>query len=150
MTKLALADLSLLIVDDQADMLRLLRGILISFGITRIMDARDGEEALILLRHKHPTFVITDWEMEPMDGFTFVHHVRNRRNGADAQVPVVMMSANAEPVRIQAARKLGVAQFVLKPIVPNHLRQRMQWVLDNPIRYVEVGDQWLPREAPSR
>jgi|SRR6266481_4388333 len=139
-----LGDLRVLIVDDQPDMLRLLRGVLMSFGVAGVEEARDGEEALFLLRSRHPNFIITDWEMEPMDGYTFVFHVRDLRHGPDATVPIIMMSAHAEPTRITAARKLGVAQFVLKPIVPNHLLQRMTWVLEHPIRYVQQDEHFVP------
>jgi CheY-like chemotaxis protein len=145
---LGLTELKVLIVDDQTDMLRLLKGILLSFGVRQVEEARDGEEALFLLRHRHPGFVITDWEMEPMDGYTFAFHTRNIRHGEDAMVPIIMMSAHAEPTRIKAARKLGVAQFILKPIVPHHLKQRMMWVLEHPIRYVQQGEQYVPVEEP--
>ena len=114
--------------------------------VNEVIVARDGEEALFLLRHRDPNFIITDWEMEPMDGYTFAYHTRNVRHGEDATVPIIMMSAHAEPTRIKAARKLGVAQFILKPIVPHHLHQRMVWVLEHPIRYVQQGEQFVPAE----
>ncbi len=120
--------------------------ILLTFGVKEIKEARDGEGALLMLRRWHPNFVITDWEMTPMDGYTFAFHARNLRHGADAKVPIIMMSTLAEPTRIKAARKLGVAQFILKPIVPHNLKQRMAWVLEHPIRYVQKDEQWVPAE----
>ena len=141
-----ISELRVLIVDDAPDMLRLLRGMLSSLGITRIEDARDGREALMMVRRFHPTFLVVDWEMEPMDGYTLVHHLRGTKSGPDAKVPVIMMSTNAEPARIMAARKLGVSHFILKPVVPARLADRMQWALDHPIDYVEVDEQWVPRE----
>ena len=146
MAKANLSELRVLIVDDAPDMLRLLRGMLSSLGISRIEDARDGQEALMMVRRFHPDFLLVDWEMEPMDGYTLVHHLRGVKSGADARAAVIMMSANAEPARIMAARKLGVSHFILKPVVPGRLAERMQWALDHPIDYVEIDEQWVPRE----
>ncbi len=142
--KLGIGDLRLLIVDDDQPMLRLLRGMAQSYGITRIEEARSGEEALIMARNFRPNFLLVDWEMTPMDGFTFVHHMRHARNGDQARVPVIMMSAKLEPTRMQAARNIGVGYFIIKPIIPNNLLQRMQWLLNHPVPMELVDDQWAP------
>jgi two-component system, chemotaxis family, chemotaxis protein CheY len=140
--KLGVTDLRLLIVEDELPMLRLLKGMAQAFGISRIEEARSGEEGLIIARNFRPNFLLVDWEMSPMDGFTFVHHMRNARNGDSARVPVIMMSAKMEHARIEAARKIGVGYFIIKPIIPNNLLQRMQWLLAHPVPMELVDDQW--------
>ena len=105
--------------------------------------------AIVKFKAKRPytlAFLLVDWEMAPMDGYTLVHHLRGVKSGVDARAAVIMMSANAEPARIMAARKLGVSHFILKPVVPHRLAERMQWALDHPIDYVEIDEQWVPRE----
>ncbi len=146
----AFTDLRVLVVDDAPDMVRLIHNMLRSFGISKVEDARDGQEALMMAKRFRPGFMIVDWEMEPMDGYTLVHHLRSESSGLIAKVPVIMMSANGEPARIQAARRIGVSHFILKPIVPNRLAERIQWALDHPVDLVLEGDQWLPREFAGR
>jgi len=128
-------------------MLKLARGMLQSFGINKIEDARDGQESLVVMRRFRPTFMLVDWEMSPMDGFSLIYHIRHATN-ADAQVPVIIMSGSMPPLRVQAARKVGVSHFILKPIVPNNLRQRIEWAITHPIRFSRVGEQWLPDLPP--
>src|SRR5262249_32809670 len=72
------SDLSMpvLIVDDYATMIRILRNLLGQIGFDNIDDASDGLDALTKLRSRKYGLVISDWNMEPMTGYDLLCEVR--------------------------------------------------------------------------
>jgi CheY-like chemotaxis protein len=83
---------TVLIVDDEPDILRLFRRMLSSSGADyRVLRARDGQEALNLIHKHHPDAVLLDLIMPDMDGFRLLEIV-----GGDpdlCRIPVVVISA---------------------------------------------------------
>ncbi len=64
-------DLSMpvLVVDDYATMIRIMRNLLKQLGFEQVDDANDGPAALAKLRARKYGLVISDWNMEPMTGY---------------------------------------------------------------------------------
>jgi CheY-like chemotaxis protein len=72
-------DLHILVADDH-DFTRMMeKRALTDLGITRITEARDGEEALKLARANRPDVVISDLNMPGMDGMTFIGHLASEK-----------------------------------------------------------------------
>jgi CheY-like chemotaxis protein len=71
-------DLSMpvLVVDDYSTMIRIIRNLLKQLGFDNIDDASDGSAALNKMRGKKYGLVISDWNMEPMTGYTLHHDHR--------------------------------------------------------------------------
>ncbi|MGC2087695.1 MAG: response regulator, partial [Bradyrhizobium sp.] len=71
-------DLSMpvLVVDDYATMIRILKNLLKQIGFENIDDASDGSMALNKMRAKKYGLVISDWNMEPMTGYDLLREVR--------------------------------------------------------------------------
>ena len=67
-----LKDLRILLVDDNGSMRLLLRTMLNTFGVTYLRQARDGTDGLTELQVYDIDLVISDWEMEPMNGREFI------------------------------------------------------------------------------
>ncbi|MBT7487276.1 MAG: response regulator, partial [Rhodospirillales bacterium] len=88
-----LEDLRVLLVDDNELTRRMMERVLRAFGITQICHASDGEEALETARlYFRPNVIITDWDMKPMNGLTFVSELRMTQPSS-VNIPVVMVSA---------------------------------------------------------
>lgn len=81
----------ILIVDDESDILFILRVVLESAGY-EVVQALDGQEALDAIPRAHPDLVITDLMMPVMDGRELIR--RLRENPSTASIPVMMVSAN--------------------------------------------------------
>jgi CheY-like chemotaxis protein len=102
----------LLVVDDEEIIHRLLREGLQRHGITDVLFARDGIEALDAMESADPPVdtVILDHRMPKMDGLTVAGHMRERWPGAD----IIFFTADLEAA--EKARDLGLFEVLVKPV----------------------------------
>ena len=100
----------ILIVDDEPDVLLLLRITLEAAGFETGM-AADGDDALQRLGKERFDAVILDLMMPVLDGFG----VLDRLKGDPDAPPVVVLTANASPPNKERAMSLGAAEFFSKP-----------------------------------
>lgn len=102
----------LLVVDDEEIIHRLLREGLQRHGITDVLFARDGIEALEALEASDPAVnaVILDHRMPKMDGLTVAGHISDRWPDID----VIFFTADLEAA--EKARGLGLFEVLVKPV----------------------------------
>ncbi len=110
------AALSVLVVDDNAQMRGILHSMLRAFGVARVALAVDGSDALAKLARERFDIAVCDWLMAPMDGHDFVRAVRAAADPAVRDMPIVMLTAQAGMREVLAARDAGVTEYLLKPI----------------------------------
>jgi threonine synthase len=79
------------IVDDNADVRRLIRRILQSQGSYQLFEAVNGREAIELVRREHPNLLILDLMMPEMDGFTVMEELKKTPD--TAEIPVIVVTA---------------------------------------------------------
>jgi len=104
----------LLVVEDIPDILKLLDATL-KFKGYRVLTARNGEEALEVIKKEHPLMVITDILMPKMDGFSLVHTLRI--HSETRNIPVIFLSATyIAPEDKTFALNIGATRFIEKPI----------------------------------
>lgn len=104
----------LLIVEDDPDILELLDTTL-TFRGYRVITARNGKEALEVVKKQHPAIVIADIMMPTLDGFGLVHRLRINRDTRD--IPVVFITATyVAPEDKEFALNIGATRFIEKPI----------------------------------
>ena len=113
----------ILVVDDYATMIRILRNLLGQIGFENIDDASDGSGALTKLRSRKYGLVISDWNMEPMTGFELLQKVRSEPARTD--VPFIMVTAESKTDNVVAARKAGVNNYIVKPFNAAMLKAKM-------------------------
>ena len=99
----------ILVVDDDRDTRELLRAVLERNGWV-VQEACDGAEALEAVRRSPPAFILLDLTMPVMDGFAFLHRLRDIPGHAD--IPVVVLSAR--DMSLAEREQLGDARRVLK------------------------------------
>jgi len=116
----------ILVVDDYATMIRILRNLLKQLGFENVDDASDGTEALELLRQKKYSLVISDWNMEPMTGYELLKHVRARDD--TARLPFIMVTAESKTENVIAAKKAGVNNYIVKPFNAQTLKGKIDAV----------------------
>jgi two-component system KDP operon response regulator KdpE len=112
-----------LIVDDEAQILRVLRQILSAQGYA-IRTAEDGLEGLEVFEEWRPDLVVTDLQMPGMDGLAFCRELRKR-----SDVPVVVLSVRDEEKVIVEALDAGADDYVTKPFGTNELLARLRSAL---------------------
>lgn len=116
-----------LIVDDDETARLLLRELLIADGLG-VIEAADGPGALRKFEAHRPDLVLLDIDMPGMDGLTACTQMRELRP-ADA-VPIVMVSGHQDAATINEAYARGVADFVLKPVNPALLSNRIRGLIN--------------------
>ena len=108
-----LKSLTVLIVDDDEFTLDLSRELLSRF-VKVVITANNGEEGLEAYRNHTPDLVITDIQMPIMDGLEMIREIRSFDN--HKQVPIFLMTGFDHPDYLKHAIKLGVHEYVLKPL----------------------------------
>lgn len=125
-------DRTVLVVEDSFSMRQLLRSLLRQFGFAEILEAADGSDALRRLAEERVDVVVSDWMMEPTDGFGFLTALRQHPDPMVRGLPVVMLTALANEDRVVAARDAGVTEYLIKPVSAAKLEQRLFSVLAKP------------------
>lgn len=118
-----LGQFTALVVDDN-DFIRLeMKKNLIYLGLKEVFEAANGMDALQLLEKK-PDIIICDINMEPLNGFEFVKHVRALAPPA-CDVPVIFLTGEAKEQQVQEAKNLAVNAYLLKPVTLDNLKSKL-------------------------
>ena len=107
--------LLVVLVEDDPDLAAVTQALLQHEGL-RVLVARDGLEGLELIEKVHPQVVVTDLVMPVLDGLELIRRLAAR---PAPQAPVIAVSAVG--ARLRAARELGAAEVLLKPVAPEEL-----------------------------
>lgn len=116
-----------LIVDDYATMLRIVKNLLKQIGFENVDEATDGGAALQMMKLKKYGLVISDWNMQPVTGIEFLRNVR-----ADADLkgtPFIMVTAESKTDNVIEARNAGVSNYIVKPFSSEILKGKIESVL---------------------
>jgi two-component system chemotaxis response regulator CheY len=119
-----------LVVDDHATMVRIIRNLLEQIGFTNVDDASDAATALAKMHARRYGLVISDWNMHPATGFDLLRQVRT--NPALGTTPFIIMTATATTETVIAARKAGASNYIVKPFSAQTLKSRIEAVLTTP------------------
>lgn len=136
--------LSVLVVDDNVFMRRVVRGLLAHIGVKDIVEAGDGIAALEIIRSATPDVVILDWEMPLLNGPELVRLVRSPGVFPTPDIPIIMLTSHGERWRIVESVKLGVNEFLCKPVSAKALFDRLVSILLKPRQSVRVGNYYGP------
>jgi CheY-like chemotaxis protein len=136
--------LGVLVVDDNAFMRNVVRGLLATIGVKKLFEASDGIAALELIRSATPDVVILDWEMPLLNGPELVRIVRSPGVFPTPDIPIIMLTAHGERWRIAEAVKIGVNEFLCKPVSAKTLLERLISIVLKPRASVQVGSYYGP------
>lgn len=140
-----LAKVHVLIVDDDAEMLQLLRGLLARLGFVHITSATDGSEAISLLKDKRQMrerevdLIITDWNMTPVSGIELLRFVRTSPESFNPYLPIIMLSGRGDWADVERARDAGFSEYLIKPFSAKALCDRVVLCVENPRAFVSTA-----------
>lgn len=120
--------MKILVVDDFSTMRRIVKNILKQLGFENIEEAEDGGQAYQKVREGGFGFVITDWNMPNVDGLAFLQSVRNDPDHKD--LPILMVTAEAEKEKVVTAVQAGVDNYIVKPFTAEVLKEKMDKILE--------------------
>ncbi len=116
----------ILVIDDDPDLLVLLSKMLARIG-ANTQTAETGAEGLNLLKGEHFDLLILDLMLPDIDGYDVL--ARIREDSAFDNMPILIMSARADPEAISKGLALGADGYLTKPYLPNTLTSRVRALL---------------------
>lgn len=116
----------ILVVDDEADILELIRYNLAKEGY-RVTCVPNGEEAIRKVRDDEPDLIVLDLMLPGADGLQICRQLKSRQN--TSHVPILILTAKAEDADIVSGLELGADDYVTKPFSPRVLLARVRAVL---------------------
>ncbi|WP_339872817.1 response regulator [uncultured Brevundimonas sp.] len=119
----AAKDLKTLIVDDQRSVRAMIRSCLQGIGITQVIEAEDGVQALDLLSTSPRHLIISDLNMPHLDGLGLLRAVR--QNPETAKTAFIMLSGHADTELVRKAVELGVNNYIVKPFTVESLHRKI-------------------------
>jgi CheY-like chemotaxis protein len=125
---MSLREWNVLVVEDEADSMELVQGLLTHYGIACV-SAVTGEEALQLLDKVTPTLIILDLALPGVDGWGVLKAVR--ANKSLAQVPCVAITAFHTPELADEAIRAGFNAYFAKPIDSTSFVRELQAIVAN-------------------
>jgi serine/threonine protein kinase len=116
----ALDRLQVLVVDDSAAARVHIRAVLGGLGLSRVVEAADGAEAMAELEKETYDLVVTDYNMPRLDGRALINYIRHR--SSQPSVPVIVVTTETDPDKLDAVRRLGVSAICDKSFQPEVVR----------------------------
>jgi two-component system chemotaxis response regulator CheY len=122
------ANMKILVVDDFATMRKIIKNLLKELGYSNVEEAEDGAVALEKLKGGGFNFVITDWNMPNMPGIELLKAIRQTDGIKD--MPILMVTAEAEKEKVVAAVQAKVNNYVVKPFTAAVLKDKIDAIFE--------------------
>jgi PAS domain S-box-containing protein len=95
----------------------------------RILEARTGEEGLLLCKQQFPDVILLDYLLPDLDGLEFLEELKNQFDRAN--FPVIMLTGQGnEQIAVQAIKRGAAEYLVKKDLTPESLRLAIQYTLE--------------------
>jgi two-component system phosphate regulon response regulator PhoB len=121
-----MAKATILAVDDEADILELIRYNLVREGF-QVATADTGEQALKEVRSRKPDAVVLDLMLPGIDGLEVCRTLKSTPD--TAHIPIIMLTAKTEEADVVTGLEMGADDYVMKPFSPRVLCARVKAVL---------------------
>lgn len=116
----------ILIVEDEKDIIKMLDYNLKKEGF-KVIDARDGEDALDLAVREYPDLILLDLMLPGMDGLEVCKALKKETK--TASIPIIMLTAKSQESDKVVGLELGADDYMTKPFSPRELVARIKAVL---------------------
>jgi DNA-binding response OmpR family regulator len=121
------AEGALVLVSDDDDDLRELVVYRLETSGYRVVQARNGEEALAAALEHEPDAIVLDVMMPRLDGYEVCR--RLRADERTARTPVILLTSRAQEADVATGFDAGADDYVTKPFSPNELQARVRAIL---------------------
>lgn len=140
-----IANLRVLIADPYTQLREIMRDILLrGIGVEEVIEAKNGEEAITLMRELSCDVAIVDCAMRPVGGIEMTKRIRTGSEGIDPFLPVILVSGHAEIAEIIAARDAGANEYLAKPLSAKILDLRLSAIIKRPRPFIRSDNFFGP------
>lgn len=126
-TKKKTVNATILVVDDEKDLLSIIRTRL-KWNKFNVLTALNGHEGLEIAASEKPDLILLDNNMPIMNGLEMLTQLRE--NPELKNIPVIMVTAVCEPRNIAAASSFGIVDYITKPFDFANLIEKISEILD--------------------
>lgn len=116
-----------LVVDDDPELLQLVRVLLSRIGVEAVCVENANDAAQFLLNEALPDLLILDMMLPDISGVEFLRQMRSK--STFDTMPVLILSALIDPERIRVALDAGADRYLTKPYIANNLLTVVQDIL---------------------
>jgi CheY-like chemotaxis protein len=124
-----LRDQSILVVDDDGQVRALVRNALVLAGAKDVTLAASGEEALQKLATAKPTLLISDWNMEPINGIELMTQIREGKTPIARNAYVIFLTRERRSESLHEAIAAGADYFIVKPFTQESVLRALRALL---------------------
>lgn len=114
---------TILIIEDENDLIKILRSYLEAAGYT-VLSASRGDQGLMMWEKQHPDLVLLDLNLPGMDGLDVARAIRRKD-----ETPIIMLTARVEETDRLIGLELGADDYMAKPYSPREVVARVRAVL---------------------
>lgn len=116
----------ILIADDEEEFLKALQRLLEEQGF-RVVTAKDGQEAVVVIRRQRPALVIADVMMPKLDGFQLCRLIKFDKQLKS--IPIILLTARSQESDRYTGRGVQANDYLTKPFKTQHLLARVSFWL---------------------
>ena len=136
-----------LVVDDDRHVRSFFAKVLRRGGMD-ILEASSGWEALLVAQTSRPAFVVTDLQMRDLDGLELCRRLKTTES--TASIPVIAVTGAAREGDVELARAAGFDRVLIKPCLPDALRDTIHDLLARSARARDTSTQAAARSTRLR
>lgn len=141
LSKINVASMTVMVVEDNDGLRRMVTEVLRSAGFLQIVPARDAEEAIDLLKAHNPDIMVLDWNMPGLSGLELTQLLRRAAVSEDPRfpnprIPILMLTSRHRSRDVTEARNAGVNEFIIKPFSTRSLIRGLASALCRPRPFV--------------
>jgi CheY-like chemotaxis protein len=118
----------ILVAEDERDIRELIVITLRTNGLTNIIQASNGQDAVTQAKNHKPVLILMDVRMPQMTGYEACEILKDDPDTSN--IPVVFLSAKGQDMEIKRGIELGAEEYILKPFAPDELYQRVVSILN--------------------
>jgi len=144
-----LSKLSILLLERNFLMRKMLADVFDSFGVASVQSTGDPEAAFDLFKAVPVDIVMSDWSPD-LDGMAFLKRLRTDPNSPNPFVPVIICSAKSEFRDVCEARDKGMTEYLTKPVSANHIYSRIVSLIEHNREFVRAVDFFGPDRRRQR
>jgi DNA-binding response OmpR family regulator len=133
---------TLMVADGDRDMRKIIRSTLYLVGMNKVFEASDGWQVLGMLNNIAVDVIIMDLLVGEIIGLNLIRIIRTSNNRHHRTVPIIVLSGLHDERRVIAARDAGATEFLVKPISPRLLLERLLDVMKH-ARPLTISDNFI-------
>jgi two-component system chemotaxis response regulator CheY len=124
----ALKNLVVLLADGKSYSRALMRSMLSQLDLKAVHEAADGAAAIDIICAVNPGVMIVDWELPVLSVSELLRMIRTSSAIPNPNIPIIIISSTGIAAHVHAAMELGAQQFMVRPISPKMIEQRLRSV----------------------